>query len=887
MIALYRHIILLKILILFALASAAQEIPPLRSFDASELPGKSQNWMITQDDNGHIYVANSAGIMIYNGFRWKLIPLPNGSMVRSIFKSSDGCIYAGGYETFGFIDSGDSENIRYCSLSDEIPFEWIAQQDMWHTFEQEGTIYWQSFSTIYGFQSDSIFRIIPPTNIMFAQNVESSIIIPSIEKGLFELSKKKITLLSDLSDLPSGSRVSGVVNGNVRNDLIIGTQNKGLFLRKDGTYSQLQRSISEIVSADRLNRFMQLSDGSYALGTILNGLYILDDQLNIKYHLNKSNGLPNNTILALYEDKDQNLWIGMDKGISLLELDSPKKYYYDQNGLLGTIYAAALHDDTRYIGTNQGLFYLNDKHEYQLIPETQGQVWSLIQDQQHLVCGHNSGLFLINRQSGKQISSNTGVWDMETTAKGDILCSTYTGLALLKSNSQGELNYLRATNEPYLIKKFILEDNFLYGIHPQIGVYLISFDSTYTAVKEVTFLEKDQLPSVKLTDIKKIDANIYLRSEKKFYELNRDLRTVSPTQLSLTEWLQIKDTQIVKDEIENTEAIAIKNSPKSEILPYLFQESEGYFLLEPTNLKQRGIVLEVVGLTSKNKPIISSKPIPAINNDLVIALSNNVPAFKGILPLEYSIDGYDSSWRTVPRDGLIQARNLDDGVYRLLIRQSSSPEKSHELMEFQIAPHWYESNIAFIGYFILVLTAIGFSFRQQKKRLDRIQRELKAEQNEKLLKAQMKSRNEQLEQEVKYKSKMLANNAMTLIQKNKMLLDLKVYLKRARDEQNTVEYEKIVKLINRNIKSDEDWEIFEKNFAEVHDAFLSSFKQKHPSLTSGELRLAAYIRMNLSSKEIAPLLNISVRSVENKRHRLRKKIEIASSESLNEYLMRF
>jgi DNA-binding CsgD family transcriptional regulator len=121
-----------------------------------------------------------------------------------------------------------------------------------------------------------------------------------------------------------------------------------------------------------------------------------------------------------------------------------------------------------------------------------------------------------------------------------------------------------------------------------------------------------------------------------------------------------------------------------------------------------------------------------------------------------------------------------------------------------------------------------------------------------------------------------------------MLNELKTVIAKdvLNDSNNRQHKQRIVSLINRNIHDDSDWEIFEKNFAEVHEDFLEKLKEKYPDITAGELKLAAYIKMNLSSKEIAPLLNISVRSVENKRYRLRKKMGIAHDSNLSDHLLR-
>jgi DNA-binding CsgD family transcriptional regulator len=95
----------------------------------------------------------------------------------------------------------------------------------------------------------------------------------------------------------------------------------------------------------------------------------------------------------------------------------------------------------------------------------------------------------------------------------------------------------------------------------------------------------------------------------------------------------------------------------------------------------------------------------------------------------------------------------------------------------------------------------------------------------------------------------------------------------------------MIKVINRNLNNDHDWEYFQEAFNNADKDFLKKMHQLHPNLTPNDLKLCVYLRLNLSSKEIAPLLNISVRSVEIKRYRLRKKMNLLHEKSLVEYIL--
>src|SRR5690606_23446066 len=133
------------------------------------------------------------------------------------------------------------------------------------------------------------------------------------------------------------------------------------------------------------------------------------------------------------------------------------------------------------------------------------------------------------------------------------------------------------------------------------------------------------------------------------------------------------------------------------------------------------------------------------------------------------------------------------------------------------------------------------------------------------------------------------NIAINVIRKNEILESIKNELVQVKNDLGqqlpNVHYQKLLDSINRNLSGKEDWTLFEDNFDDVHEEFFKRLKLRHPDITPSELRLAAAMRMNLSSKEIAPVLGISVRGVEIKRYRLRKKLGLDESVNLNSYMM--
>jgi DNA-binding CsgD family transcriptional regulator len=154
----------------------------------------------------------------------------------------------------------------------------------------------------------------------------------------------------------------------------------------------------------------------------------------------------------------------------------------------------------------------------------------------------------------------------------------------------------------------------------------------------------------------------------------------------------------------------------------------------------------------------------------------------------------------------------------------------------------------------------------------------------------IKLRNEKLRNEIEHKSKELANSTMSIIKKNEFLLKLKQTLSKHKDQLGSrypdKYYMSLTKKIDENISSQDDWHLFESNFERAHDQFLNNLKGQFPDLTPKDLRLCAFLRMNLSSKEIAPLLGISVRGIENHRYRLRKKMGLDHDDNLIDMILK-
>jgi DNA-binding CsgD family transcriptional regulator len=284
------------------------------------------------------------------------------------------------------------------------------------------------------------------------------------------------------------------------------------------------------------------------------------------------------------------------------------------------------------------------------------------------------------------------------------------------------------------------------------------------------------------------------------------------------------------------------------------------------------------------------------HNENNITFSYTVPEYNKYINAEYQylLEGDQSEWSEWNAKSSVSFKNLSPGEYTFKVRAkiaNSTPENTASFT-FTISKPWYSTNLAIVIYIILLLILANFINSAYEKFYEK-QREKLIEENNLLLEIKeleneqelMKIRNDQLSLDMDSKNRELAVSTMSLINKNELLALIKEDLKNTADDNKNIK--SVITTINKNITEDDSWHVFKEAFDSTDKDFLKKVKLAHPTLTPNDLRLCAYLRLNLSSKEIAPLLNISVRSVEIKRYRLRKKMELSHIQGLVEYILSF
>ena len=913
----------------------SQLLSPIQSFSPDQYNAANQNWDITQSDENDIFFANNDGLLKYNGSRWTTYFSPNGSIVRSI-KAVKNRVYAGLYEDFGYWEKDISGNHIYVSLVNENELTVDNDEEFWNILYYDDWLIFQSFKRLimYNDVSREIKTFEPSKNIFNSFIVEKRIYY-TLSSGLYTIENGNEKLISNDTRLKNTNQYPHILNIFKKDNSILIVTDKLEFLEllPNGNLIDLYSlSTNPLFSGISVFKTIRLKDGGFAIGTVGRGLMLIDKNGNLIKIIDKSQGIINNTILSLYEDSKNNLWLGLDNGISLINSESAFKIYNDSDGILGTVYASKFYKGILYVGTNQGLFYKKPLDtKFKLVPNTSGQVWSLTIINDTLFCGHNNGSFVIERGFASKIENTTGSWTFRKVSESSelILEGGYSGINVLTKKDDKWV--VRNKIKGFDISSRFLEiskNGKIIVSHGYKGIYKLSLSPDFYNLKNVIMDSTVTIGGN--ASLAKFGNEIYYNFSGGFYKydelkdvFNRDIFLSNLSDKELINGIIINDNNnklwlfsenymhyVYKDLMSNENKIksiifpeklrktVFENISRIKNEEYIIGTNNGYILfdLEKYFLNSPSIQLERVEVSNRNElpfPVTINEGLQLdyrTNNINFYFNSSNFQKFETV-EYQHLLEGYMEQWSSFNEDSNITFSNLRFGDYNFKVRSKIGNTISDDIksFEFSIERPWYGSNFMIANY-ALLLGVLFFIFnnyyvnfyRKKEEKMIRInQSQLELKEIEKK-QALMSIENEKLSQDIDGKNRELAISTMSMIKKNQFLSKIKSDLKEA---ESSSKISSVIKVIDRHLNNQDDWKFFEEAFNNADKDFLKKVKNYHPSLTNNDLRLCAYLRLNLSSKDIAPLLNISLSSVEIKRYRLRKKMNLSRNEGLTDHLL--
>jgi len=938
-------------------------LPFVNHYFRGEYQAGTQNWSITQDSDGLMYFGNNNGVLKYDGTKWYLYRLPNNSKVRSV-NWIDNKLYAGGYDEFGFFSADEMGFISYTSLTDQLRDKDRIFDEIWRIFQTKYGIVFQSFLRIFILKDDEITVLSPESRFGFSYYSNDNLFIIDRDIGLSILTSDGPDQIYSDPRFFKDNEIAFII-GTGLNDYLVGTTNNGIYQFSGAELSPWIVKINQRFKKEQIYTGLKINNEQIAVGTTQNGVYIIDLKGEIIQHLNRAKGIQNNTVLSMYQDNYENLWLGLDNGIDAIEISSPITAINYSYGI-ETSYASMVYNQILYIGTNQGLFakpvseienrFAIDK-EFQLVNGVVGQVWTLGEFNGKLICGNNLGTFIVDGYDSYQISDRMGGWAyIKVPGREDkLIGGTYTGLQLFNYSTgsrewREEVQLLKGFDES--CRELIFDDhNNLWITHEYKGIFKLQLSDDLLSVDSVRLYNQTRgLPGLPYS-ISWLNGEFILVASNGLYSYDNKLDTfllhdeynvILNSESGLTKviedalgdiWFFTHENMGVLRKQEDGTYTKI-TTPFNRIQnQYLGSTFENVYVYDRDNVfigGERGLLhynpnkqkdfdpefnVFIGEVTLKGR--LSDSIIvdnAAESNSYEISYRFNSLSFRyfcpyfeapGHISYSYKLAGFDEIWSPWESRNIKEYTNLREGDYEFIFKAKNVYNNISETSSFKIsiAPPAYRTKLAYAlyaGVIMLIATLIIAFFRRRinhTRNMEKAKHKMELQAKEEFYLEGAKLSEQEIERlksekfliEMRHKDMELANSTMYLVQKNKFLNKIKNEIQdligKLTTESNKYALRQLVQRIDRDIKSKQHWKVFDQYFDEVHEDFIARLKEKNPDLTPKELRLCAYLKMNISTKEIAPLMNISVRGVEISRYRLRKKLNLDKGTNLTEYIL--
>jgi ligand-binding sensor domain-containing protein/DNA-binding CsgD family transcriptional regulator len=582
----------------------------------------------------------------------------------------------------------------------------------------------------------------------------------------------------------------------------------------------------------------------------------------------------------------------------------------------GQVWDLSLLDNQLICGHNDGTFAINGDQMQKISSVSGGwTIKKLNSNPNYLIQGTYTGLVIFKKDAnGSWIFSHkiSGFGEpsryVEQDNKGDIWVShAYKGLYKLSLSddlkSARNIQFYNENNglpNSFNINMFNVENKIIFSSDNGFLVY----DDISNRFSKYDVLNK-KLGSF-ATSNKIISAGF-----KKYWFINHGkmslVNLTEPGKISVdSSRFSILDGRMVQY-YENISQISSKI--------YLISVDDGFVIYDSStsnnqnqNVKLPSVLIRKVeditdkySVLSENGSLQNLIEIPFSRNN--IRISYALPYYRQAkVKYQFYLEGYSNQWSDWSSATQKDFTNLAKGTYKFKVRAKLNDNILSEttVLEFKILPPWYGSNWAIAIYLFIGVVALYAGKRIYEAKLkndqEKITRKLQTEKEEFLKKEAeatekqiIKIQTEKLQAELASKNRELANSAMSLVYKNELLQKLSDEMTKLKDENGKKlsedQLRKIQKVIDDGMNDERDWNLFENSFNEAHESFFKKLKANHPDLVPNDLKLCAYLHMNMSSKEMASLLNISLRGVEIRRYRLRKKLEVPHDKNLTEFLM--
>ncbi len=469
-------------------------MPIVTAFSTRDYKGEAQNWQCTQDDAGVMYFANNAGMMSFDGYTWDSQSVPGYSMVRSVRSEYDR-IYVGAFEEFGYFTRNGLGSYSYTSLSDSVRGYTFDNEDVWNIVRCGKNLYFQTFKTIFAYDGENTDILPLPADLrpLYLFSSGGNLYAQMVDDGFFAYDKGVWKRLFSRRELAGDNVISVNALSGVPGLLLV-TEHAGIFRYEYGSLSKFPTEIDHILTSSGVNRVTNTTNGLLWVGTLQKGLYVIDKHGSYVMHFDTVNGLPNNSVLGLYTDKNDNVWVMLDDGMGLIHNGFPVNILTlsRDEPALGMVYSTSKLGWDLCIATNNGFYQYSEASSS--ITENhmlKGQNWDIsTYDGTTFIA--NNRITLIRDWKGREYvypDNSTGIARGYVNGRDVLIQSSYYSLRVFNKDKEGfwELTDTVAGFGAPLRQIVIDNDGTIWGVHFNKGILKIRLSHDLKRASTKTF----------------------------------------------------------------------------------------------------------------------------------------------------------------------------------------------------------------------------------------------------------------------------------------------------------------------------------------------------------------------------------------------------------------
>lgn len=910
-----KRFLLLVLLFQLFLGFSQELLPFVENYSKADYKGDNQNWAVVQGNDAAMYFANNRFLVRYNGVVWEKYALPNKTIIRSLFVDGSK-IYAGSYTEFGFWERINGTMV-YTSLSNNknLFLGNSNNEEIWKIFKNNHSIYFQSFNELFIYDFVSIKKVRIPFQISYCFQVGRKIFVASVKEGVYTFENNKFQKIEHWNILEN-KIIHGIERHN--GQLYIFTQKDGVFVEKNGILKPWDFELNTQLKKESVITAKSINDVTLVIGTALQGVYVVQTNLNKITNINRNNALNNNSVLSITTDKERNLWLGLDNGIAHIEINSPISIFTDNTGLIGSVYALQPDGSGYLLGTNHGVFEWRDK-VLKSVANSQGQVWDIQKVGNQFIIGHNDGTFIYENGTYKKANDVSGGWKFYKSAfDNKYYQSNYSGIIIYDNPFQ--LNNFERIDDINKPIKNIAQNKpkEIWAVDNYRSLFKISFSADFKTNSVANISQENGLYNdfgVKIFNFKN-ELFFYINAE--WYQFNSLTEKLEKSKLFNQHFNGISDIIPVDEQnfiiIKDNTFYLIQYKNQSfywSVIPQKYYE--GKIINQDTKVikKDQSLLLNIddgflkVKLSNETSTYSDIKIEGFYQNKLITdasMLKYNETIELHLISEKFGFDSpkvfyklnYGTDFLAVEKNKIV-LNNLSSGKQHVVLYYFDGNQyKEISKYTFVVTNPWYLS-VWMVMVYSLLLAVLFYLYyiwnkiryiEKLKRKEEEINHQNQIEQLERETANKLKMQEYEkhiLEIQVQTKASEVAGKSLSIAKQSEMIESIETILSSENDS-NQIK-SKIKKAIKSNSINKNEWQNFEKNLMKSHEDFVHKLTQLYPILTSKDIKLCIFLRMNLASKEIAPLMNISYRGVELHRYRLRKKLEISKEDNLSNFMI--